>query len=55
MRAVDRTEAPLKRRIELQTRLEYILGDRPRTLKSAQERYVKVGVILYPTIDRANP
>jgi hypothetical protein len=42
MRAPDRTEAALKRGVDqLQNRLEYILRERPRALKYAQERYVK--------------
>jgi hypothetical protein len=56
MRAADRTEAALKRGVdELQNRLEYILRDRPRALKYAQERYVKFALILYRAIERANP
>jgi hypothetical protein len=56
MKAADRTEAALKRGVdELQNRLEYVLRNRPRALKYARERYVKFALLLYRSIERANP
>jgi hypothetical protein len=54
MNAADRREAALKRGTdELQNRLEYLLRDRPRAVKSARERYVRFALILYRAIERA--
>jgi hypothetical protein len=49
------TEAALKRGVdELQDRLEYLLRDRPRALRSARIRYIKFAVRLYGAIERAH-
>lgn len=54
MNAANRKEAALKRGTdELQSRLEYLLRDRPRALKFARERYVRFALILYGAIERA--
>ncbi len=56
MRAAIRTESALKRGVdELQSRLEYVLRNRPRALKFARKRYVEFAMILYRAIERGNP
>ena len=55
MRAGNRTELALKRGAdELQSRLEYLLRDRPRALKFARQRYVNFALVLYRAIERAS-
>ena len=54
MMAGNRTEQALKRGVDdLQNRLEYLLRDRPRALKFAQQRYVRFCLTIYSAIERA--
>ena len=58
MMAGYRTEQALKRGArgadELQSRLEYLLRDRPRALKFARQRYVNFALVVYRAIERAS-
>ena len=55
MMAGNRTEQALKRGVDdLQSRLEYLLRDRPRALKFARQRYVRFALMLYRAIQRAS-
>jgi hypothetical protein len=52
--ADEQREAALKRGVdELQSRLEYLLRDRPRALKRARRQYVEFCLRLYRSIARA--
>jgi hypothetical protein len=54
MTAESRTEQALKRGVDdLQSRLEYLLRDRPRALRFARQRYVRFSLMLYSAIERA--
>jgi hypothetical protein len=54
MKARYRTELALKRGVDdLQSRLEYLLRDRPRALEFARQRYVLFSLRLYSAIERA--
>lgn len=53
MRAGNKIEAALKRGSdELQSRLEWILRERPRALANARRRYVDFCLRLYGRIER---
>jgi len=54
MPAVDRIEAALKRGVdELESRLEWVLRERPRALANARRRYQDFCLLLYGRIERA--
>lgn len=54
MRAANKTEAALKRGCdELQSRLEWILRERPRALANARRSYSNFCLWLYGRIERA--
>jgi hypothetical protein len=55
MKAKDRQKAALKRGADdLQSCPEYLLRNRPRSLKFARERYVRFAVLLFRAIEKAS-